>query len=355
MSTPASPPLTSPPLASSAPKPTSEVGLQKAAILMVMLGEEAASHIYRNLSEADVQRLTQRIAELERVKPETAVSVLEEYRQLTLTQAYLADGGPEYAKKLLVRAFGENGAQHLLDQVSKAMEQSAFQLESLQKADPQQLAKFLEVEHPQTIALILAHMHARQASALLLRLPEAIRAETIKRLAQLRQFSPEVAEKVSIALNKHLESLGEQSRRAYAGFKGAADLLNQLEPISSKAILETIEKEDAKMALAIRNLMFTFEDLLGVPEAGIRELLGQLDKKTLAVALRGATAELKNLVFKSMSSRAVDMLKEDMEVLGAVRSKDVHQAQHDIVEAARKLESEGKLVLSAESQEEYVV
>jgi flagellar motor switch protein FliG len=235
------------------------------------------------------------------------------------------------------------------------MEQNAVQLESLQEADPQQLAKFLEVEHPQTIALILAHLNARQASALLLRLPEEVRAETVKRLAQLRQFSPEVAQKVALSLNKHLESLGEQSRRAYAGFKGAADLLNQLEPISSKGILETIEKDDPTMALAIRNLMFTFEDLLGVPEAGIRELLGQLDKKALALSLRGATEELKNLIFKSMSSRAVDMLKEDMEVLGPVRSKDVNQAQREVVEVARRLEAEGKLVLSAESQEEYVV
>ena len=335
--------------------PVSNLGLQKAAILMVLLGEEAASHIYRNLSERDLKSLTQRIAELEHVRPETAISVLEEYYQLTLTQSYLAEGGPEYAQKLLVKAFGEHGAQELLDQVSRAVEQNAFNLESLQKADPQQLAKFLEVEHPQTIALILAHMHARQASTLLLRLPEEVRAETVKRLAQLRQFSPEVAQKVSLALNKRLESLGEQSRRAYAGFKGAADLLNQLEPITGKGILETIEKDDAQMALAIRNLMFTFEDLLGVPEAGIRELLGQLDKKTLALALRGATEELKNLIFKSMSSRAVDMLKEDMEVLGAVRAKDVNQAQREIVEVARKLESEGKLVLSAESQEEYVV
>ncbi len=337
------------------PAPISSPGLQKAAILMVLLGEEAASHIYRNLSETDLQVLTQRIVELEHVKPETAISVLEEYYQLTLTQGYLAEGGPEYAQKLLIKAFGETGAQELLDQVSKAMEQSGIHLESLEKADPQQLAKFLEVEHPQTIALILAHMHARQASALLMRLPEEVRAETIKRLAQLRQFSPEVAEKVSLALNKRLESLGEQSRRAYAGFKGAADLLNQLEPISSKGILENIEKDDPKMALAIRNLMFTFEDLLGVPEAGIRELLGQLDKKTLAMALRGAPEELKNLIFKCMSTRAVDMLKEDMEVLGAVRTKDVHLAQHEIVEMARKLEAEGKLVLSAESQEEYVV
>ncbi|MFI5090986.1 MAG: flagellar motor switch protein FliG [Terriglobales bacterium] len=335
--------------------PISSLGLQKAAILMVLLGEEAASHIYRHLPEGDVERLTRRITELERFKPETAVSVLEEYHRLALTQGYLVDGGPEYARTLLVKAFGEGGAQRLLDQVQRTLEQSAVHLESLQEADPQQLAKFLEVEHPQTIALILAHLNARQASALLLRLPEEVRAETVKRLAQLRQFSPEVAQKVALALNKHLESVGEQGRRAYAGFKGAADLLNQIEPIKSKVILETIEKDDPKMALAIRNLMFTFEDLLGVPEVGIRELLGQLDKKTLAMALRGATEELRNLIFKSMSSRAVDMLKEDMEVLGPVRSKDVNHAQREIVDVARRLEAEGKLVLSAESQEEYVV
>jgi flagellar motor switch protein FliG len=333
----------------------SNPGLQKAAILMVVLGEEAASHIYRNLPENDVQRLTKRIAELERFKPQTAIAVLEEYHQLVVTQGYLADGGPDYAQKLLVKAFGEAAATRLLDQVANAMDKNAVHLESLQDADPQQLAKFLEVEHPQTIALILAHLNARQASMLLLRLPEEVRAETVKRLAQLRQFSPEVAQKVALALNKQLESIGEQSRRAYAGLKGAAELLNQLEPIKSKSILENIEKDDPKMALGIRNLMFTFEDLLGVPELGIRELLGQLDKKTLALSLRGASEELKNLVFKSMSSRAVDMLKEDMEVLGAVRAKDVNQAQREIVDVARRLEAEGKLVLSAESQEEYVV
>jgi flagellar motor switch protein FliG len=333
----------------------SNPGLQKAAILMVLLGEEAASHIYRNLPEDDVQRLTRRIAELEHFKPETAISVLEEYYQLTMTQTFMAHGGPEYAQKILVKSFGEAGAMRMLEQDKHAMARKAVHLESLQECDPLQLAKFLEIEHPQTIALILAHLDARQASVLLLRLPEEVRAETVKRLAQLRQFSPDVAEKVALALNRRLDSMGEQSRRAYAGFKGAADLLNQIDPVKSKGILDTIEKDDPKMALAIRNLMFTFEDLLGVPEAGIRELLGQLDKKTLALALRGATDELKNMIFKSMSSRAVEMLKEDMEVLAAVRAKDVHAAQHEIVEVARKLEAEGKLVLSAESQEEYVV
>ncbi len=142
-------------------------GIQKAAVLMVLLGEEAASHIYRNLSEADLHQLTQRIAELQHINPETAMSVLEEYYQLTITQGYLAEGGPEFAQKLLVKAFGENGARKLLEQVSKTMEMSVVRLDSLQNADPQQLAKFLEGEHPQTTALILAHLNSRQASALL--------------------------------------------------------------------------------------------------------------------------------------------------------------------------------------------
>jgi flagellar motor switch protein FliG len=321
----------------------------------VLLGEEVASHIYRNLAEQDVHRLTQEIADLDRISPETAIAVLDEYHKLALTQDYLAQGGTEYAEKLLIKAFGEDGARQLLQHVTHAAEMSASKLDSLQKSDPQQLAKYLEREHPQTIALVLAHLTAKQASALLLRLPEEMRAEAVKRLAQLRQFSPDVAQKISSVLHRKLEALGEQSRRAYAGFKGVADLLNHLEPTSSKTILEMIEKEDAKLALSIRNLMFTFEDLIGVPETGVRELLGQIDKKTLALALRGASEDLKSYIFKTMSSRAVEMLKEDMEVLGPVRSKDIHKAQFEAVEVARKLEADGKLVLTPDKEDEYVV
>jgi len=334
--------------------PNSLAGTRKAAVLLVLLGEEVASQIYRNLPEQDLEQLTQTIAELEYIDPPTALTVLEEYHRMTLTQDYLAQGGTDYAQKLLIKAFGEDGARQLLRQVSQAVEMSAGKLDSLQKADPQQLAKFLEEEHPQTIALILAHLDAKQASELLVRLPETLRAETIKRMAQIRQFSPEIAQKVSLALHKRLEALGEQHRRAYAGFQGVADLLNRMDPVQAKVILEAIEKDDPKVALSIRNLMFTFQDLLGVPEAGIREWLGQLDKKTLALALRGATEELKNYVFKSMSSRAVEMLKEDMEVLGPVRSRDVIKAQQEAVAVARKLEAEGKISLGGE-EDEYVM
>lgn len=329
-------------------------GMRKAAVLLVLLGEEVASHIYRNLPQEDLEQLTREIAELEYIDPQTALAVLEEYHRLGLTQDYLAQGGADFAKKLLVKAFGEDGARQLLKQVSTAAEMSASKLDSLQKADPQQLAKFLESEHPQTIALILAHVDSKQASELLMRLPETLRAETIKRLAQLRQFSPEIAEKVSVSLHRRLKALGEQHRRAYAGFQGVADLLNRMDPTQVKVILEAIEKDDPKVALGIRNLMFTFQDLLGVPEAGIRELLGQLDKKSLALALRGATEELKNLIFKSMSTRAVEMLKEDMEVLGPVRSRDVIKAQQETVALARKLEAEGKINLGGD-EDEFVV
>ena len=329
-------------------------GIRKAAILMVMLGEDAASQMYRHLSPPEVERITQEIAALTSVDAETALAVLEEFERLAMAGDYLAQGGREYANKLLLKAFGEEGARDLLRQVSLTAEQTAGKLDSLRKADPQQLAKFIEGEHPQTIALILAHLEAKQASTLLMRLPEELRAEAIKRLAQLRQFSPEMAQRVAIVLHKRLEALGEQSRRAYAGLRGVADVMNRLDITIAKTILEGIEKEDPKLALSIRNLMFTFEDLLTVPEAGIRELLGQMDKKNLATALRGASEELKNYIFKSMSSRAVEMLKEDMEVLGPVKSRDVHKAQLEAVAVARKLEAEGKLSLTPEGDDEYV-
>ncbi len=239
--------------------------------------------------------------------------------------------------------------------VSRAQELSASKLDSLQKADPQQLAKFLQGEHPQTIALIMAHLDPKQASALLMKLTEETRAAAVKRLAELRHFSPEMAQKVSVVLHRRLQALGEQSRRAYAGFKGVADLLNRMDPASGKVILELIERDDAKLAMSIRNLMFTFDDLLGVPEVGIRELLAQLDKKTLAQALKGASNQLRDHLFKSMSSRAVDMLKEDMESLGPVRAKDVTKAQQECVAVARKLESQGKIQLKQENEDELVV
>ena len=330
-------------------------GLRKAAILVVLLGDEAAAALYRNLSDRDLRALTQEIAELGYVSPEAASQVLQEYHRLTMTQEYLAQGGPDYATKVLVKAFGESGANSLLDQVVQAQEEGARNLDTLQKADPAQLAKFIQGEHPQTIALVLAHLSAKTASIVLNYLSDKTRANVIKRLAQMQQFSPEVVQQISLVLHKKLEALGEQSRRSYGGISAVSEMMNRLDPETTKGILETIESEDAQLAVAIRNSMFTFEDLLGVPDVGIRELLGQVDKKILATAMKGAVDELKNHLMKAMSSRAAEMLKEDIEALGPTRSRDVVHAQQEIVALARKLEAEGKMTLKSEGEEAYVV
>jgi flagellar motor switch protein FliG len=330
-------------------------GLRKAAILMVLLGDEAASALYRHLSEEGLRQVTAEIAELEYISPETAAGVLEEYHRLTLTQQYLAQGGPDYAQKLLVKAFGETGAQNLLAQVMQVQEARAHKLDSLQKADPQQLAKFVQGEHPQTIALVLAHLEPKSASTVLGMLPENTRTQAVKRLARMQQFSPEVVQRIAMVLHTKLESLGDQKRRSYGGVDAVAELLNRMDVPMTKSILESIEQEDADLSVAIRNSMFTFEDLVEVPDASIRELLAQVDKKLLAVAMKGASEQLKGHLMKAMSSRAAEIMKEDMDALGPMRSKDVHQAQQDVVNLARQLEGQGKMILKTEVEESYVV
>jgi flagellar motor switch protein FliG len=329
-------------------------GVRKAALLMLILGEDAAGEIYRQLPPADAERISQEIASLDPVDASTALLVLEEFDHMLVAGDSLTQGGKDDANELPVNTFSEEHSKPFPQRTFHAREIETNKLDSLQTIHPQRLARLIQGEHPQTIALILAHFDARQASALMMCLPELSRAEVIKRLAHLRQFSPEMAQRVSLVLHKRLQATGEQSRLSYAGLHGVADLMNRLEVAAQKNILEAIEREDSKLALSIRNLMFTFEDLLAVPQPGIRELLAQMDKKTLATALRGASEELKTYIFQAMSSRAADMLKEDMEVLGPVKSRDIAKAQLEAVSVARRLETEGRLSLTPEDDDEYV-
>ncbi|MCH8267562.1 MAG: flagellar motor switch protein FliG [Acidobacteria bacterium] len=330
-------------------------GLRKAAVLMVLLGDEAASSIYSTLPPFEVQRLTQEITELGYVSGEIADKVLQEYQQLSLTQEYLAQGGPEYAENLLIKSFGEQEAKAILEQVILSQEESAANFDFLQKADPEILTKFIEDEHPQTIALILAHLGVKSSSALLTLLSREVQGKVVERLAEMRQFSSELANEVSLVLYDKMSAIGKQSRRSYGGIKVVAELLNSIEQTYGKSILDTIEQSNPELSVEIRNVMFTFEDLLNVDDHGIRELLSQMDKRTLAIALKGAQDELRAHIFHSMSSRAVLMLQEDMEILGPMRSRDVMKAQQETVNLARKLEAQGKLVLKGGQDEEYIV
>jgi flagellar motor switch protein FliG len=212
----------------------------------------------------------------------------------------------------------------------------------------------LDSEHPQTIALVLAHLDPKRASLVLSNLSEEHKVISIQRLAAMRQFSPEMAQKVAHILHRRLETVGDGGRKSYSGFKAVADLMNRMNAEESKRILEVIEEGQPELALSIRNLMFTFEDLVTVPPATIREIVSGVDKKQLAMALRGANEELRAAIFKAMSTRAVEMLKEDMEVLGPVRSREVAQAQQEILNLARRLEAEGKVILKLETGDEML-
>lgn len=329
-------------------------GARKAAILLVAVGEALAKEVLRALPEADVQQITEELADLRGITPELSAEVIEEFWQLLDTQNFMVHGGMDYTYRVLVEAFGKQRAEDMMAVMRRSQEASQGNLAKLQRTDPQQLGKLLDSEHPQTIALVLAHLDPKRASMVLDNLTEEHKVVSIQRLAEMRQFSPEMAQKVAQILHRRLESVGDTARRSYSGFKAVADLLNRLNADESKKILETIEESQPELALSIRNLMFTFEDLITVPPASIREIVSGVDKRQLAMALRGANDELRAQIFKAMSSRAVEMLKEDMEVLGPVRSREVAQSQQEILNLARRLEAEGKIVLKLESGDEML-
>lgn len=328
-------------------------GARKAAILLTVLGEDSAATVFRNLSAEDLQRVADEVASLGMVPVEVSLQVFEEYQRIAQAQDFIIQGGHDLARRLLTKAFGESDAEDIMQRLTKSRELSP--MEALQRADPQKLARFLEAEHPQTIALILGQLGDRQASALLMSLPNEIRAEAVKRLANLRRFSPEMAERVSSVLAQRMKNVGEQGKRTYSGFQSVADIMNCIDTTVAQEILVDIENEEPALAISIRDLMFTFDDFLQVGEVQVRELTGAVDKRVLATALKGTNEELKNHFFRTMSSRAVEMLKEDIESLGPMRNKDVLKAQSDIVAVARQLESEGKIVLKGEANDEYVV
>ena len=329
-------------------------GVRKAAVLLVAVGEESAKEILRALPEVDVQRLTEELADLRGITPEVSAGILEEFWELLETQNFMTHGGLDYASRLLIETFGKARADDLLMLVRRSQEEAQGNLAKLQRTDPQQLGKLLDSEHPQTIALVLAHLDPKRASQVLDSLSGDHKVLSIQRLAEMRQFSPEMAQKVAHILHRRLESVADNSRKSYAGFKAVADLLNRVNAEEAKKILEAIEDGQPELALGIRNLMFTFEDLVTVPPATIREIVSGVDKRQLAMALRGANEEMRAQIFKSMSSRAVEMLKEDMEVLGPVRSREVAQAQQEILNLARRLEAEGKVVLKLETGDEML-
>ncbi len=328
-------------------------GTQKAAVLMVALGDDTAASIFKFLEEDEIQSISKEIALTKHVQPDTADEVLEEFHTMSLAKAYISQGGIEYAKKLLIKSVGPESARKIIDRLTKALESSAG-FSSIERANPQQLSKFIQSEHPQTIALILAHLNATQAGELIASLPETLRADVAMRMANLQEISPEVVRRISLILEQKLESLGSFATEAYGGVRAVAELFNRMDRSTGRVVLEKIENENPQLAASIRDLMFVFDDILLIDDNGIQEILKRVDKKSLTVALKGTSEELRNQFFRNMSSRAVEMMKEEMEFMGPIKIKDVEKAQHEIVEIVRQLEEEGLLSIGGGGGEDYV-
>jgi flagellar motor switch protein FliG len=329
-------------------------GLRKAAIVTLSLGEEATVQMFRYLTEAEIERLVKEMASLGTVAPNTSQDTLEEFHQLVVAAEFVTKGDLSQARRLLVRALGEEAAQRVMERILRTM-QSTAGFTSLEKADPEQLSKFILSEHPQTIALILAHLDSGAAAKLITLLPDELRGDVLTRMASLHDISPDVISRISTVIDQRLQTLGGPNREQHGGVRAVAELFNRLERTISAPVLETIEQSRPELAVSIRNLMFVFEDLLHVDDAGLREIIQRADKKVLTLALKGASEEIRQRFFTNMSNRAGEMLREEIEVLGAVRLRDVEKAQQDIVSIARKLEEEGLIVTGAAAGEAYVV
>jgi flagellar motor switch protein FliG len=329
-------------------------GSRKAAILILSLGEEASSKVFQHLQEDEIEKITKEIAALGPVGSDLGERVLEEFFTLAQAATYVTHGGVDYARRLLMKSVGKDDATRILDRVVRSFRSTAG-FATLEKTDPQQLSKFILAEHPQTIALILAHLNASNAAQLVSLLPDNLRADVLMRMANLDEISPEVITRISAVIDQRLKTIGGLSREQHGGVRAVAELCNRLDRSVSQAVLDVIESGSPELAVSIRNLMFVFDDLRGLEDTGLREIIQRVDKKVLAIALKGASEEIRSCFLRNMSKRAADMLKEEIEALGAVRMREVEKAQHEVVSITRKLEEEGLIVTGAAAGDSYVV
>src|SRR3954466_14211657 len=290
-------------------------GVDKAAALLATVGENVSAKILKHLTEDEVRRVSQAVAQLANLSSSEAETILEEFEEMIVTQQYVVKGGLDYAREMLHHAFGSEVAIRMLERVKNSIDTETANFDVLQKADPQQLARFIHNEHPQTIALVLSHLTASQAAVLLTSLPRELRTDVAVRMASLDQISPEVIGKIASVIEEKLEALGEFSRESYGGVRAVAEMVNRLDIGESREILNAIEIEDSKLFETIRHLMFVFEDLMQLDIRDLKELIQRIDRKMLTIALKGTSDQLKARIMSVMSQRSAEMLREDIEVI----------------------------------------
>ena len=325
-------------------------GAAKVARLLVLLGEEPTTKVFRNLEYEEVQEITREISLTSTIDKEEAQGLLEEFYNMYIAQEYIAKGGMEYAKKVLSKSMPADEARRITDKLTKG-QKSTSRFATLRKVDPSQLSKIIQNEHPQTISLIIGHLDPSQAAELLSSLPEELRSDVALRLAVLEEISPEVIAKIAAVLDEKIESLSGLQTEEVGGVRTVAEILNRMDRSTSRGVLEHIESTNPELAASIRDLMFVFDDILLLDDMGIREILKNIDRKVLTMALKGTTDEMKEKFMRNMSERAQQLLVEEMDYLGPVRLKDVEAAQREMVEIVRGLEEEQVISIGGGGEE----
>jgi flagellar motor switch protein FliG len=327
-------------------------GEEKAAVLLLTMGENAAAEVMKHLEPKDIRRLGGPMATLSDLTAELRNEVLQEFRTLSSGSAPAGADGKDYMKKILTKALGPQKATQLLSTISS---QEYAGLDSLKWLDTKAIERMVSAEHPQTAAVILAHLEADQASQVMLLLSEQARVDIAYRLATMEEIQPDVLRELSEVLESELKVGVKSQGQQLGGVKFLADLMNGLDKTSGQALTASLTERNPVLADSVRQLMFVFDDLSGVDDRGLQELLKEIAKEDLILALRAASEAVKEAIFRNMSSRAAELLRDDMEVSGPVKLTEVEKAQRNILQVARKLEEEGRIILGGKGGQEMLV
>jgi flagellar motor switch protein FliG len=328
-------------------------GRQKAAVFLVTIGSEVSAEIFKYLREDEIETLTFEIARLETIDSDQKDTILQEFQELMMANQFISTGGIDYARELLEKALGNQKAVDIINRLTSSLQVRPFDF--IRRTDPAHLLNFIQQEHPQTIALILAYLEPNKASVILQNLPHEVQSDVARRIATMDRTSPEVLREVERVLEKKLSTLSSEDYTAAGGVPSIVEILNLVDRASEKQIIESLEDEDPELAEEIKKRMFVFEDIVMLDDKAIQKVMREVDGQELAKALKSVDQEVQDKIFRNMSKRAASMLKEEMEFMGPVRLKDVEEAQQKIVSIIRRLEDSGEIVVARSGEDELVV
>ncbi|MGE6631399.1 flagellar motor switch protein FliG [Bacillus sp. NPDC077027] len=333
--------------------PNRLTGRQKAAILMISLGLDVSASVYKHLSEDEIEKLTLEISNVRSVDTSKKDEIIEEFHSIAIAQDYISQGGLMYARQVLEKALGEDKADSILNRLTSSLQVKPFDF--ARKADPEQILNFIQHEHPQTIALILSYLDPVQAGQILSELGEEVQTEVARRIALMDRTSPEIINEVERILEQKLSSTFTQDFTQTGGVEAVVEVLNGVDRATEKTILDTLEIQDPELADEIKKRMFVFEDIVTLDSRAIQRVIRDVENDDLLLALKVASEEVKEIVFRNMSQRMVETFKEEMEFMGPVRLRDVEEAQTRIVSIVRRLEEAGEIVIARGGGDDIIV